>query len=45
VFFIDERTARAAGYRPCAVCMPEKYRTWKESTGRKNRSAKTSRGG
>ncbi|MBC3840864.1 metal-binding protein [Streptacidiphilus sp. 4-A2] len=22
VFFADERSARAAGYRPCAVCLP-----------------------
>jgi methylphosphotriester-DNA--protein-cysteine methyltransferase len=29
VFFADEATARAAGYRPCAVCMPEAYRRWK----------------
>jgi methylphosphotriester-DNA--protein-cysteine methyltransferase len=29
VFFADEATAIAAGYRPCAVCMPEKYRAWK----------------
>jgi hypothetical protein len=29
VFFIDERTARAAGYRPCAVCMPAEYKVWK----------------
>jgi methylphosphotriester-DNA--protein-cysteine methyltransferase len=29
VFFIDERTARAAGYRPCAVCMPAQYKAWK----------------
>jgi len=29
VFFIDERTARAAGYRPCAVCMPAEYKLWK----------------
>lgn len=29
VFFADEETAIAAGYRPCAVCMPEKYRRWK----------------
>ncbi|HEY1290443.1 MAG TPA: Ada metal-binding domain-containing protein [Burkholderiales bacterium] len=45
VFFLDERTARAAGYRPCAVCMPEKYRAWKESAGRKKRSAKRARRG
>ncbi|MFL6125337.1 Ada metal-binding domain-containing protein [Actinophytocola sp.] len=29
VFFADEATARTAGYRPCAVCLPEKFRTWK----------------
>ena len=29
VFFADERTAVAAGYRPCANCMPEAYREWK----------------
>jgi hypothetical protein len=29
VFFADEPTAVAAGYRPCAVCMPDAYRAWK----------------
>ena len=29
VFFADEATAIAAGYRPCANCLPEKYRAWK----------------
>jgi methylated-DNA-[protein]-cysteine S-methyltransferase len=29
VFFADEDTAVAAGYRPCAVCMPERYAEWK----------------
>ena len=29
VFFADEDTAIAAGYRPCAVCMREKYIKWK----------------
>ncbi|MCP2170180.1 Metal binding domain of Ada [Goodfellowiella coeruleoviolacea] len=29
VFFADESTARAAGYRPCAVCLPEQYAHWK----------------
>ena len=29
VFFADEATAIAAGYRPCAVCMPDAYRRWK----------------
>lgn len=34
VFFADEAAARAAGYRPCAVCLREQYRAWK--AGRKN---------
>lgn len=29
VFFDGEATAIAAGYRPCAVCLPERYRRWK----------------
>lgn len=29
VFFADEVTARAAGYRPCAVCLPQAYRSWR----------------
>jgi hypothetical protein len=29
VFFADEATAIAAGYRPCAVCCLERYRAWK----------------
>jgi methylphosphotriester-DNA--protein-cysteine methyltransferase len=29
VFFADEPTAIAAGYRPCARCMPAEYRAWK----------------
>ena len=31
VFFADEATAIAAGYRPCAGCMPVQYRAWKAS--------------
>lgn len=31
VFFADEETAIAAGYRPCGVCMKEQYKKWKES--------------
>src|ERR1700754_2578259 len=34
VFFLDESVARAAGYRPCAVCLPDKYATWKASRAR-----------
>jgi methylphosphotriester-DNA--protein-cysteine methyltransferase len=29
VFFADEATAKAAGYRPCAVCLPDAYRNGK----------------
>lgn len=32
VFFADEPTAIKAGYRPCAVCMPEQYKLWKGTT-------------
>ncbi|MFI0422757.1 Ada metal-binding domain-containing protein [Spongiactinospora sp. 9N601] len=31
VFFADEATALAAGYRPCAVCLPARYRAFMES--------------
>ena len=31
VFFADEATAIAAGYRPCGGCMREEYRRWKAS--------------
>ena len=31
VFFADEGTAIAAGYRPCAVCMPRQYADWKNA--------------
>ncbi|MFE1960811.1 Ada metal-binding domain-containing protein [Streptomyces sp. NPDC059479] len=33
VFFADEATAVAAGYRPCAVCLPEAYGRWKAGRG------------
>jgi hypothetical protein len=29
VFFADEATAIAAGYRPCAVCLPAQHAAWK----------------
>lgn len=29
VFFADEETAIAAGYRPCYYCMREAYNKWK----------------
>jgi hypothetical protein len=31
VFFADEATAIAAGYRPCGACTPEKYHAWKQA--------------
>jgi len=33
VFFADAATAVAAGYRPCASCLPDEYRSWKASRG------------
>lgn len=32
VFFADEDTAIAAGYRPCATCLPERYALWKQAS-------------
>lgn len=29
VFFADEATAIAAGYRPCGACLREAYKAWK----------------
>ncbi len=31
VFFADEETAVAAGFRPCGACMREEYRRWRSS--------------
>jgi methylphosphotriester-DNA--protein-cysteine methyltransferase len=31
VFFKDEEEAVSYGYRPCAHCMPEKYKYWKNA--------------
>jgi methylphosphotriester-DNA--protein-cysteine methyltransferase len=33
VFFADVETAVAAGYRPCAVCLPVEYKAWKQGHG------------
>ncbi|MEH2560144.1 hypothetical protein V1286_007673 [Bradyrhizobium algeriense] len=30
VFFADETTAIAAGYRPCARCLPDRYALWRK---------------
>ncbi len=37
VFFADEATAIAAGYRPCGTCMQEEYRAWVEESLRAGR--------
>ncbi len=37
VFFLDEETAILAGYRPCAVCMPEEYQEWKAKTRKRTK--------
>jgi methylphosphotriester-DNA--protein-cysteine methyltransferase len=31
VFFADEDTALAAGYRPCARCLRERHRAWQQA--------------
>ena len=33
VFFLAEEHARDAGYRPCAVCLPIAYASWKAQQG------------
>jgi Metal binding domain of Ada len=37
VFFADEATAIAAGYRPCATCMRKEYEEWTQRTSRPRR--------
>ena len=32
VFFADEASAVAAGYRPCGVCMRAEYAQWRSAT-------------
>jgi methylphosphotriester-DNA--protein-cysteine methyltransferase len=34
VFFPDEETAIAAGYRPCGICMKSAYQQWKLAVAR-----------
>ncbi len=33
VFFADEPTAVATGYRPCARCRPDAYARWRAENG------------
>ncbi len=35
VFFKDEETAITAGFRPCGICMREKYLEWKKNLSNK----------
>ena len=35
VFFRDREDALAAGYRPCAVCLPAEYSLWKAGLDRR----------
>ena len=42
VFFADEDTAVAAGYRPCARCLPDSYRAWKANASSMSASAAAS---
>jgi len=41
VFFADEATAIAAGYRPCAVCCPSEYQAWKPLARPRQHQART----
>lgn len=34
VFFADEKTALAAGYRPCGNCLRSKYKEYMENPGK-----------
>ncbi len=43
VFFADEAAAVAAGYRPCAVCLPRQYAAWKRLNHRAAQRASAGR--
>ena len=38
VFFASQADAVAAGYRPCAVCLPDEYARWKARQLRSRRA-------
>jgi methylphosphotriester-DNA--protein-cysteine methyltransferase len=44
VFFADEAAAIAAGYRPCAVCLPASYAAWKAGGGVRGRTGRAGTG-
>jgi methylphosphotriester-DNA--protein-cysteine methyltransferase len=39
VFFSDEATAMAAGFRPCGACMRQRYTEWKGDASAWRRAA------
>jgi methylphosphotriester-DNA--protein-cysteine methyltransferase len=43
VFFADEATAVAAGYRPCGICMRTAYASWRQHTAKKTTPREVSR--
>lgn len=43
VFFLDESIAIAAGFRPCAVCMPDRYAAWKRAQATESRPTSRNR--
>jgi methylphosphotriester-DNA--protein-cysteine methyltransferase len=45
VFFADEATAVAAGYRPCAACCRDRYDAWKAARSARRRAAVEERTG
>jgi hypothetical protein len=45
VFFADESSAVAAGYRPCHDCLPEAYRRWRQARPSPDESPVASRPG
>ena len=45
VFFADEATAAATGYRPCAVCLPDEHARWKALPGARPRRGDSTRSG
>jgi len=36
VFFATEFDALAAGYRPCGVCLPDRYAAWKAARSQRS---------
>jgi len=45
IFFADETSAIACGYRPCARCLPEEYAAWKTAEGMVDRGIEQARRG